>query len=119
MFIVYYLFKLIAVGKLNPLNWFILSICAVVSSLFRLHTLPIILLLFFCTTMILAFKHQIKNTLILILLSVIVLTSCHTTQRVVVKVTVKSLTEDINESIVDGFYNGDTTGLMAKGVLIK
>ena len=56
---------------------------------------------------------------IIILLSVIVLTSCHTTQRVVVKVTVKSLTEDINESIVDGFYNGDTTGLMAKGVLIK
>ena len=57
---------------------------------------------------------------IIILLSVIVLTSCHTTQRVVVKVTVnKSLTEDINESIVDGFYNGDTTGLASKGVLIK
>ena len=27
--------------------------------------------------------------------------------------------EEINESIVDGFYNGDTTGLMAKGVLLK
>jgi hypothetical protein len=75
VFIVYYLFKLIAVGKLNPLNWLILSICAVVSSLFRLHTLPIILLLFFCTAMFLALKHQIKNTLILILLSVIVLLS--------------------------------------------
>jgi len=46
------------------------------------------------------------------------LASCQS-ERVVVKVTVKTLTEDINESIVDGFYNGDTTGLAAKGILIK
>ena len=55
---------------------------------------------------------------IIILLSVIVLASCQA-ERVVVKVTVKSLKEDVNESIVDGFYNGDTTGLASKGILIK
>lgn len=56
---------------------------------------------------------------IIILLSVIILASCQT-QRTVVKVTVnKSFTDDINESIVDGFYNGDTTGLASKGILIK
>lgn len=56
---------------------------------------------------------------IIILLSVVfTLTSCQS-ERVVVRVSVKSLTEDINESIVDGFYNGDTTGLASKGVLIK
>ena len=56
---------------------------------------------------------------IIILLVILTLASCHTSQRVVVKVKVKTLTEDINESIVDGFYNGETTGLMAKGVLLK
>lgn len=55
---------------------------------------------------------------IIILLVILTLASCQA-ERVVVKVTVKTLTEDINESIVDGFYNGDTTGLMAKGVLLK
>ena len=50
--------------------------------------------------------------------SILTLASCQA-ERVVVKVTVKTLKEDVNESIVDGFYNGDTTGLMAKGVLIK
>lgn len=55
---------------------------------------------------------------IIILLVILTLVSCQS-ERVVVKVKVKTLTEDINESIVDGFYNGDTTGLMAKGVLIK
>jgi hypothetical protein len=55
---------------------------------------------------------------IIILLVILTLASCQS-ERVVVKVTVKTLTEDINESIVDGFYNGDTTGLMAKGILIK
>ena len=55
---------------------------------------------------------------IIILLVILTLASCQA-ERVVVKVTVKTLTEDINESIVDGFYNGDTTGLMAKGILIK
>ena len=55
---------------------------------------------------------------IIILLVILTLASCQA-KRVVVKVTVKTLTEDINESIVDGFYNGDTTGLMAKGVLLK
>jgi hypothetical protein len=55
---------------------------------------------------------------IIILLVILTLASCQS-ERVVVKVTVKTLTEDINESIVDGFYNGDTTGLMAKGVLLK
>jgi hypothetical protein len=55
---------------------------------------------------------------IIILLVILTLASCQA-ERVVVKVTVKTLKEDVNESIVDGFYNGDTTGLMAKGVLIK
>jgi|APGre2960657444_1045066.scaffolds.fasta_scaffold380898_2 hypothetical protein len=55
---------------------------------------------------------------IIILLVILTLASCQS-ERVVVKVTVKTLTEDINESIVDGFYNGDTTGLVAKGILIK
>lgn len=55
---------------------------------------------------------------IIILLVILTLASCQA-ERVVVKVTVKSLKEDVNESIVDGFYNGDTTGLMAKGVLLK
>jgi hypothetical protein len=55
---------------------------------------------------------------IIILLVILTLASCQA-ERVVVKVKVKTLTEDINESIVDGFYNGDTTGLMAKGVLLK
>ena len=55
---------------------------------------------------------------IIILLVILTLASCRS-ERVVVKVKVKTLTEDINESIVDGFYNGDTTGLMAKGVLLK
>jgi hypothetical protein len=55
---------------------------------------------------------------IIILLVILTLASCQS-ERVVVKVTVKTLKEDVNESIVDGFYNGDTTGLMAKGVLIK
>lgn len=55
---------------------------------------------------------------IIILLVTLTLASCQS-ERVVVKVKVKTLTEDINESIVDGFYNGDTTGLAAKGILIK
>jgi hypothetical protein len=55
---------------------------------------------------------------IIILLVILTLASCQS-ERVVVKVTVKTLTEDINESIVDGFYNGDTTGLVAKGILIN
>ena len=55
---------------------------------------------------------------IIILLVILTLASCRS-ERVVVKVKVKTLTEDINESIVDGFYNGDTTGLASKGVLIK
>ena len=55
---------------------------------------------------------------IIILLVILTLASCQA-ERVVVRVKVKTLTEDINESIVDGFYNGDTTGLMAKGVLLK
>ena len=55
---------------------------------------------------------------IIILLVILTLASCQA-ERVVVKVTVKTLKEDVNESIVDGFYNGDTTGLMAKGVLLK
>jgi len=55
---------------------------------------------------------------IIILLVILTLASCQA-ERVVVKVKVKTLTDDINESIVDGFYNGDTTGLMAKGVLLK
>jgi hypothetical protein len=58
-----------------------------------------------------------KNIIILLLV-ILTLASCRS-ERVVVKVKVKSLTEDINESIVDGFYNGDTTGLASKGVLIK
>ena len=41
---------------------------------------------------------------IIILLVILTLASCQS-ERVVVKVTVKTLTEDINESIVDGFYN--------------
>ena len=45
---------------------------------------------------------------IIILLIILTLASCQV-ERVVVKVKVKTLTEDINESIVDGFYNGDTT----------
>jgi hypothetical protein len=55
---------------------------------------------------------------IIILLVILTLASCRS-ERVVVKVKVKTLTEDINESIVDGFYNGDTTGLASKGILIK
>ena len=55
---------------------------------------------------------------IILLLVILTLASCRS-ERVVVKVKVKTLTEDINESIVDGFYNGDTTGLASKGVLIK
>lgn len=58
-----------------------------------------------------------KNIIILLLV-ILTLASCQS-ERVVVRVSVKSLTEDINESIVDGFYNGDTTGLASKGVLIK
>jgi hypothetical protein len=48
----------------------------------------------------------------------IILTSCQS-ERVVVKVTVKTLTQDINESIVDGFYNNDTVGLTSKIYLLK
>jgi hypothetical protein len=48
----------------------------------------------------------------------IILTSCQS-ERVVVKVTVKTLTQDINESIVDGFYNNDTVGLTNKIYLLK
>jgi hypothetical protein len=49
----------------------------------------------------------------------IILTSCQS-ERLVVKVTVKTtLTQDINESIVDGFYNNDTTGLTSKIYLVK
>lgn len=48
----------------------------------------------------------------------IILTSCQS-ERVVVKVTVKTLTQDINESIIDGFYNNDTVGLTGKIYLIK
>jgi hypothetical protein len=55
---------------------------------------------------------------IIILLVILTLASCQA-ERVVVKVTVKTLKEDVNESIVDGFYNGDTTGLASKGILIK
>jgi hypothetical protein len=55
---------------------------------------------------------------IIILLVILTLASCQS-ERVVVKVTVKTLKEDVNESIVDGFYNGDTTGLASKGILIK
>lgn len=59
-----------------------------------------------------------KSIIILLLLVILTLSSCQS-ERVVVRVSVKSLTEDINESIIDGFYNGDTTGLASKGVLIK
>ncbi len=55
---------------------------------------------------------------IIILLVILTLASCQS-QKNVTKVVVKTLKEDINESIIDGFYNSDTTGLMAKGVLIK
>jgi hypothetical protein len=49
----------------------------------------------------------------------IILTSCQS-ERLVVKVTVKTtLTQDINQSIVDGFYNNDTTGLTSKIYLVK
>ena len=49
----------------------------------------------------------------------IILTSCQS-ERLVVKVTVKTtLTKDINESIVDGFYNNDTIGLTSKIYLVK
>jgi hypothetical protein len=49
----------------------------------------------------------------------IILTSCQS-ERLVVKVTVKTtLTQDINESIVDGFYNNDTIGLTSKIYLVK
>jgi hypothetical protein len=49
----------------------------------------------------------------------IILTSCQS-ERLVVKVTVKTtLTQDINESIVDGFYNNDTVGLTSKIYLVK
>ena len=55
---------------------------------------------------------------IIILLVILTLASCQS-ERVVVKVTVKTLTEDINESIVDGFYNNDTVGLTSKIYLVK
>jgi hypothetical protein len=49
----------------------------------------------------------------------IILTSCQS-ERLVVKVTVKTtLTQDINQSIVDGFYNNDTVGLTSKIYLVK
>ena len=48
----------------------------------------------------------------------IIFTSCQS-ERLVVKVTVKTLTQDINESIVDGFYNNDTVGLTSKIYLVK
>jgi hypothetical protein len=49
----------------------------------------------------------------------IILTSCQS-ERLVVKVTVKTtLTQDINQSIVDGFYNNDTIGLTSKIYLVK
>jgi len=55
----------------------------------------------------------------IIILLGIILTSCQS-ERLVVKVTVKTtLTQDINESIVDGFYNNDTTGLTGKIYLVK
>ena len=54
----------------------------------------------------------------IIILLGIILTSCQS-ERVVVKVTVKTLTQDINESIVDGFYNNDTVGLTSKIYLLK
>ena len=48
----------------------------------------------------------------------IILTSCQS-ERLVVKVTVKTtLTQDINQSIVDGFYNNDTVGLTSKIYLV-
>ena len=54
----------------------------------------------------------------IIILLGIILTSCQS-ERLVVKVTVKTLTQDINESIVDGFYNNDTVGLTSKNYLVK
>lgn len=54
----------------------------------------------------------------IIILLGIILTSCQS-ERLVVKVTVKTLTQDINESIVDGFYNNDTVGLTSKIYLVK
>ena len=47
----------------------------------------------------------------IILILAVALVSCRTERVVVlVKVPVKTLQEDVNESIVKDFYNGDTLG---------
>ena len=66
--------------------------------------------------------YYMKN---IIMLLGIVLTSCQS-EKIVIKVKdekyiikVTALKDDINESIIDGFYNGDTTGLSSKIYFIK
>jgi len=54
-----------------------------------------------------------------LLLSLIILTGCSTSKTINKDKSTSSLKDDINESIVKGFYDGDTTGLSSDVYLLK
>ena len=53
-----------------------------------------------------------------LLILLITLTGCSVSQTIHPVKTI-SMTEDVNQSIIDGFYDGDTTGITSKIYLLN
>lgn len=53
-----------------------------------------------------------------LLILLIVLTGC-STNKTIYPVKTTSLKDDVNESIINDFYDGDTTGVSSKVYLLK
>ena len=66
------------------------------------------------------YKYQRKLVQIMkyLLILLIVLTGC-STSKTIHPVKTTSLKDDINESIINDFYDGDTTGVSSKIYLLK